>query len=201
VDIYGLTIVPEPVAIGIAGFKAGLNDGRIRLEWRLEDPFEATVFRVHRRARGLEDVVVGEVQVEANRREYFYVDGDTRAGTMYEYSLEMVDRSGGSHWAGPLSVVTPPGSGLLWTSVYPNPFLGSIRLRLSTSLPEQVTARVYDVTGRETRILFDGVPPVGPSDFTWDGVDREGQAAPAGVYLVRARQGGKIATVRILKLR
>jgi hypothetical protein len=53
------------------------------------------------------------------------------------------------------------------------------------------TARVavYDVTGREVRVLFAGSLPAQGRHVTWDGRDRRGGRVSSGVYFIRAVVG------------
>jgi hypothetical protein len=57
---------------------------------------------------------------------------------------------------------------------YPNPF--NPETQISYSLPEPVHARlvVYDVLGREVKVLVDEVQPVGYHTAVWDGKDQSG---------------------------
>jgi 5-methylthioadenosine/S-adenosylhomocysteine deaminase len=45
---------------------------------------------------------------------------------------------------------------------------------------------VYDVAGREIRVLFEGRLPEAGRHVTWDGRDHRGERASSGVYFVRA---------------
>ena len=67
----------------------------------------------------------------------------------------------------------------------PNPF--NPRLTIQYSLPVGGTARleVIDLRGRVVQVLFDEFRPAGEDQTVWNGLDRRGQAAASGVYLVR----------------
>ena len=67
----------------------------------------------------------------------------------------------------------------------PNPF--NPRLTIQYSLPTGGSARleVIDLMGRLVQVLFDEFRPAGEDQAVWNGLDRRGQAAASGVYLVR----------------
>ncbi|SHK69593.1 kelch repeat-containing protein [Rhodothermus profundi] len=75
---------------------------------------------------------------------------------------------------------------------YPQPFREQVTLtfRVSTRLPGAlVQLEVYDLLGRlVTRLLNQPLPP-GQHTLFWTGLDAAGHPVPAGVYLVRLRQG------------
>jgi hypothetical protein len=201
VDIYGVTITPEPVAIAVHGFSASPGPGSIRLEWSIEEAAEFVGFRIHRQAHGSSRVPVGDIPARRDRLDYVFEDRTIREDASYEYTLETLGRSGQSDWYGPIRVIAPPGAFLL-SGAYPNPFRGSVQLTLVAPEPATpVAVRIFDVTGRETRSLFVGTLPTGASVFQWDGKDQEGRPAPAGMYLVHANQGGRTTTARIFKVR
>ena len=73
-------------------------------------------------------------------------------------------------------------------SLGPNPFRGSVTLAFSLAAAGPVEAVVYDVLGREVRVLARAAAfAAGPQRLAWDGRDDSGRAAGAGVYFVRVR--------------
>ncbi len=76
-----------------------------------------------------------------------------------------------------------------------NPFAESITITCEGSLvPSQLV--VYDISGRIVRSLFS----TGADTFLWDGRDSSGEELPAGTYEVRGASGGRLASLRAVKL-
>jgi hypothetical protein len=67
----------------------------------------------------------------------------------------------------------------------PNPTLGPAAFRLDLARGGAVEVGVFDASGRCLRSLHAGTLPAGRHALRWDGRDREGAAAPSGVYFVR----------------
>ena len=106
------------------------------------------------------------------------VDADGRCGG---YSARVaVDGSGPS----PVPDANLPRH-LAITGVAPNPF--NPRTTIAWDLPRrgQVRIAVYDLRGRLVRTLLDGQAEAGSHRTVWDGQDRHGRAAAAGIYFVR----------------
>jgi hypothetical protein len=84
----------------------------------------------------------------------------------------------------------------------PNPFTGSVALRIAG--PKAIAARVviFDATGRLVRTAWNGMLNGRAFTVSWDGRDDSGCAAPAGIYLVRLVTGaGTHQTKRLVLLR
>jgi hypothetical protein len=83
----------------------------------------------------------------------------------------------------------------------PNPFrvLTSIPFRLSED--GQVVVEMFDVGGRRVARLADGNLSAGPHTVTWDGRDRDGREAAAGVYYCRVQAGAHSRTRSVLLIR
>jgi hypothetical protein len=83
----------------------------------------------------------------------------------------------------------------------PNPFRTATSLRFSIPAAGDVTVRVLDAGGRLVRTLADGRRPAGSHSLTWDGRDRLGRGAAAGVYYYEVRTGGDRAVGTLVLLR
>lgn len=81
-------------------------------------------------------------------------------------------------------------------SSFPNPFNPSTTL--SFTLPRQARARlaIYDVLGREVRVLADESFPAGEHRVLFDGSD-----LPSGIYFARLQSGEFVATQKLLLLK
>ena len=95
----------------------------------------------------------------------------------------------------------PSLDGLALATAAPNPFAESAAIRYA--VPEAADARlaVYDVAGREVRVLADGYHAAGPYLVGWDGRDARGNAAASGVYFARLTQGEQSATTKLVLVR
>jgi flagellar hook assembly protein FlgD len=74
----------------------------------------------------------------------------------------------------------------------PVPFQGELDVfisRIGEDSGGMVRVAVYDVAGREVRVLFEGTLPAAGRHVTWDGRDHRGGRASSGVYFVRAVVG------------
>jgi hypothetical protein len=89
-----------------------------------------------------------------------------------------------------------PARGFTLLAPRPNPFNPRTTVRLHVPAPDgggapALQVRVYDLRGRLVRTLHEGPVTPGWQTFSWDGRDRGGRQAAAGVYLLRAHSGAR----------
>jgi flagellar hook assembly protein FlgD len=80
---------------------------------------------------------------------------------------------------------------------YPNPFSDQTTLEYVLPDPGQVRLAVYDVLGRQVRVLVDENQKAGRHTVPWDGRDESGRRLASGVYLARLVVGG---TTKVQKM-
>ncbi|MEJ2646181.1 MAG: flagellar hook assembly protein FlgD [Gammaproteobacteria bacterium] len=84
-------------------------------------------------------------------------------------------------------VLAPTGAGILTSG---GNITGAVDLPSSAS---NVTVQIHDQSGQLVRTLNLGTQAAGSANFTWDGLEQNGQAAPPGKYSITASAtyGGK----------
>ena len=81
----------------------------------------------------------------------------------------------------------------------PNPFRTQARIRFGLERAGRVTLAVHSAAGTLVRIIEDARLPAGTHWAVWDGRDRTGAVAGAGVYLVRLNAGGATAACKLVR--
>ncbi len=79
---------------------------------------------------------------------------------------------------------------------YPNPFNPQTTIRFSVPESAQVRLLVYDVLGRQVRVLVDGTREAGTHEVVF-----EASGLPSGTYLVRlvTPAGSFVQTMQLVK--
>jgi hypothetical protein len=98
---------------------------------------------------------------------------------------------------------TPNGPTNLRFTLYqaePNPFSSEATLRFILPKEDHARMTVYDLSGRQVRVLMDGPAVAGPNVAYWDGRGTSGDPVAAGIYFYKLEAGGKTAHKKILKL-
>lgn len=90
------------------------------------------------------------------------------------------------------SVDAITGSSRLALAAYPNPISGSGALHLNVPASGHLTLELYDMLGRRSMLLFNGVSEAGLRSFTIDAT-----TLPPGAYRCVARMNGSIAGEQI----
>ena len=70
--------------------------------------------------------------------------------------------------------------------IQPNPFTTGVRVQWSgVSKGQKVSLKIYDVSGRLVKELFDKPQNPGHYETTWDGTDEKGKTVASGVYVFK----------------
>ncbi len=94
------------------------------------------------------------------------------------------------------SAVDTPAAPVLRS--FPNPFNPITSLAFNLDRAQPVDLQVYDLRGRLVSELIAGdILPAGPHARTWNGRDRHGNQAPAGLYLCRLRTDASTSTIKV----
>ncbi len=90
-------------------------------------------------------------------------------------------------------------------SVLPSVFTSCFNSSIHYSLPTQglVSLGLYDMTGRQVRVLAAAEQTAGSYTLNWDGLDEHGELVPEGIYFVRmnVREAGFTASRKIMLMR
>jgi len=84
---------------------------------------------------------------------------------------------------------------------YPNPFNPSTIIEFTLPQRQRVSLTVYDLLGRKTAVLSDGVFEAGTHAVTWDGRDFTGARVASGLYLYRLKAGEGQSTRKMILLK
>jgi hypothetical protein len=97
----------------------------------------------------------------------------------------------------------PPAGTLRLDANFPNPFnpVTKIRFLLGGDADEQVRLAVYDIQGRQQRLLLDEALAPGRYERSWDGRDDEGTSLASGLYFARLQVGDRVETRKMTLLK
>ena len=70
-----------------------------------------------------------------------------------------------------------------------------------SSVDPEVTLIIYDMLGREIKVLVSKNMSPGSHTAVWDGTDRLGQPAAAGVYIYQLKSGDFTNTKKLVLLK
>ena len=81
-------------------------------------------------------------------------------------------------------------------SVFPNPFNPQTNIRFETTGRNYTNISIYDITGREIEIIYNGVLEPGVFNFSWNASD-----LPSGMYFIHSISGGFNETVKAILIK
>lgn len=84
---------------------------------------------------------------------------------------------------------------------FPNPFNPQTTLRFNLSEYEKIFLKVYDILGKEIKLLLYENLPAGEYTVQWDGKDNKGNSLPGGVYFIQMKAGEYWKTIKSVLLK
>jgi|GEM_PF-503732 len=85
--------------------------------------------------------------------------------------------------------------------VQPNPFRQDLRIHYRLESGQFVSLAVYDYTGREITQLVNVDQRAGDHFLYWEGVNRNGERLPGGIYFLRLNAGDRHVTKKLILIR
>jgi hypothetical protein len=79
----------------------------------------------------------------------------------------------------------------------PNPFASATRTAFDLPVGSRVKLEIFDLSGREIRVLSDSWYPAGSHEVAWDARDASGHLVAGGIYFLRMEAGGFADTKRM----
>lgn len=84
---------------------------------------------------------------------------------------------------------------------YPNPFNPGTKIEYFLSKDTRIKIAIYDILGREVKVLVDGFKPAGSHVSVWNGKNSSGVEAASGIYFYKLSTGRSVQVKKMAKLR
>jgi hypothetical protein len=206
--ILGSNDPDNPLPVELSAFTGVATPTGVRLQWTTQSEQNNAGFEVRRKTAGEDFVTIASYRFDPSLRgkgttssttTYSFVDATVEAGKTYTYRLRSVDYDGTIHdYAQTVSVeVREPVQARVYEYAleqnYPNPFNPTTTIRYSLKETGKVSLRVYDVMGREVKVLVDGVQGAGEYSVVMDAT-----GLSSGVYVYQLRAGGYVFTRKMM---
>ncbi len=153
------------------------------IEWRLNDPESVGSW--------LGDGILHGPSMRFDSFQFTHPEGAASTGSVYFDDLRLVKKAALSVVESRPPVVETPESWMLLQN-YPNPFNPVTRIPFTVAESGQVELVVYDIRGRQVKVLLDGVVAPGHHTVVFDGSD-----LASGIYYYRFKAGNQIFTRRM----
>jgi len=84
---------------------------------------------------------------------------------------------------------------------YPNPFNPATSIRYELTKSSSVVLQVFDLLGREVRLLVNEAKPAGLHGVKWDGLNDAGLSVSSGLYLYRIVSQNQVVIRKMVLMR
>jgi|GEM_PF-4619495 len=186
----------EELPIVLTELIAEDNEFDAKLSWRTESESDIDGFEVQRSTNGWLFNTINFIEASGTSNtpiEYSYTDVNLNPG-MYHYRLKIKSVNGDFQYSALTNCTIDPGEELIVFPNYPNPSSGTTTIHYVVPEQTQVKLSLFDVNGREVRVLATGVKNAGHHYVT---VDVSGMNKGIYFYALQAK-GYKAATRALL---
>jgi len=173
---------------------AAVEPGRVALHWYTPDG-SVTSATVERAEAGGDFVALGEVLADGAGH-IRYEDRTVQAGVTYQYRLAVPDGATITY-LGQVTIRVPSAVAFGIDGFRPNPAGGEVSVVFALETAEPARLELLDVAGR--RVLAEEVGALGAGQHVLRLAKAE--TLPAGVYVLRLTQSGRVATTRAVLVR
>lgn len=125
---------------------------------------------------------------------------DLTQGENYWWRARAADPLGPGSWSpmGRFRVRSGPRYSFYMAKIYPNPFSSNAVIRFGLEKPSFVDLRIFDVMGRQVRVLNSKPISEGDHAVEWNGRNDEGRKVDSGIYFCRLSTGGFVKTRKLV---
>jgi len=174
----------------------------VKLSWETSSENDNLGFYVLRATRKDGPFVqIGNLISSQESGHYQFVDQDITPGVKYYYQLQDMQTDGSRHDHETIMIEPALPTQLMMYQNYPNPFNPSTKIRFELPKPDHVSLVIFDVLGRQVRILVDKEMKPGYYSFKWNGLNAEDLQVAAGVYYVLLQTPKKRFVKKMVLLR
>lgn len=180
-----------------AVFEARQQGTSVALAWHGVPDLDLARFVVHRGSGE------GFVAAEGNRlgqtSDSSFIDAAPSAGSWYRVvALDTHgNQSASQAVAGPGAAAGLPAL-LALSAPRPNPARGEVAFEVALPVAGPVALSIIDPRGRVLRVLESAPLAAGRHPYAWDGKDRLGRRAAAGVYVIRLETAGGVRARKLV---
>ena len=194
----------QSLPVELVSFEAMLDGNAVELRWRTASETNNAGFEIQSRNSKFEirnfdwDVlafVEGHGTTELPQAYHYRIE-NLEPGR-HVFRLKQIDFDGTFEYHPEVEVTVEMVERFVVEPVYPNPFNPLAQFRFAVQHSQQVRVDLYDVLGRQVRVLYEGTPQAGQMHT----VPVDGSDLPSGMYLVRVAGQSfvKTQTVTLLK--
>ncbi|NUN10637.1 MAG: T9SS type A sorting domain-containing protein [Ignavibacteriaceae bacterium] len=188
---FGIT----PVPVELTSFTASVTDGGVVLNWSTATEVNNRGFEIEKSENGNWNVigyVEGNGTVTSTRN---YTFTDVTAPGKYSYRLKQIDFDGSFTYSNAVETEFMPSEFSLGQN-YPNPFNPETKISFTLPVQENVTIKIFDLTGKEVKTLVNGKMEAGKHSLT---LNAEGLSSGVYFYQMTAGSFTSVKKLSVLK--
>jgi hypothetical protein len=194
------SVKKQPLAAN--AFRVGAAENGFVIRWRVQNTEDFNTVTIFRGNSESEFVAVATKDIKDGNWNS-YTDTGVMPGQQYDYRLLLGGVGVENVWSDTKGSVyskpTPARTILLQNA--PNPFNPATIIRYDLDKAQDVTLRVFDLTGRLVATLTNKNMPAGRHTVSWNGTDDHGRSVASGMYFYRLETNDSVQVRKMVLLK
>lgn len=197
---YAVKKTVEALPVELSSFSYSLSENNVTLLWQTTGEINNKGFDIERNTSGNNSwIKIGFAEGYGtinSIREYSFTDRNLSSGK-FNYRLKQTDYNGNFEYFNLTSevIIGQPGKYQLMQN-YPNPFNPVTNLKFQIPKSGFVSLKVYDMIGKELKILINEIKESGYYTVKFDG-----SSLSSGIYFYSLSYNGKVETRKMMLIK
>jgi hypothetical protein len=197
-------LIGEPL-VSVSSFEAIPRDGNNRLQWTADLEIANEKWIISRRTPTTPFNEIGQLEGrEFGISEQFYTfyDYNVEGGEQFTYKLSTQFLSGTISVIDTVQLQSNQAFTVTLSPNFPNPFNSETKIIFGLKTPQNVTLKIYDITGRLVKTLIENENLSAQyHQVIWDGTNNQQQSISSGAYFLRLNVDGIQKMMKMLYLK
>ncbi|MFQ5606108.1 MAG: phytase [bacterium] len=189
-------------SVDLGYFTATQNGNQIDLKWQMNPFLKVADLELQRRSSGSSYRKIAGLKdlQESDKNTYLYSDKPNAIGRFF-YRLKLILNSGEIDFSNEIIVKIESPTHFELKQNYPNPFNPETKIAFAIPTSSRVKLLIYNLMGKEIKVVLDAYLPSGFHDVDWDGLETPGRPATSGIYFYKLQANEFSSTKRMMLLR
>jgi subtilisin family serine protease len=186
-------LIGEPV-VSVSNFDAIPRDGNNLIQWIVDLEIANEKWLISRRTPTTQFVEIGELagrEFGISEETYSFFDFQVEGGESFIYKVSAQYLSGTISEIDTTHLQSNEPSTVSLSPNFPNPFNSETKIIFGLNTPQQVSLKIYDITGQLVKTLIDNQELDAQfHHILWDGTNNQNHSISSGTYFIRLTANG-----------
>jgi hypothetical protein len=197
-------LIGEPI-VSVSSLNAIPREGNNMLQWTVDLEIANENWIINRRTPTTPYFEIGQLggrEFGISEKLYTFYDYNVEGGEQFTYKLSTQFLSGTISVIDTIQIASNQPFAVILSPNFPNPFNSETKIIFGLNTPQNVTLKIYDITGQLVKTLISNQNlSARYHQIIWDGTNNQQQPISSGTYFLRLNVDGIQKMMKMLYLK